>query len=94
MEKTKIVNNTKISPFSNKDKVANKIESLWTENSSHHTNSNKQNKKLVIKLKTTGKERRKILLKMESVSSKTQSNNYHLISELLKEFFKENSNIE
>ncbi len=51
MEKTKIVNNTKISPFSNKDKVANKIESLWTENSTPHKNSNNQNKKLEKKLK-------------------------------------------
>ena len=94
MEKTKIVNNTKISPFSNKDKVANKIESLWTENSSLYKNSNNLNKKLVIKLKTTGKESRKILLKMESTSSQTQSNNYYLISELLKEFFNGNSNSE
>lgn len=94
MEKTKLVNNTKISPISNKDKVANKIESLWTEKSSHHKNSNNENKKLVIKLETTGKESRKILLKMESTSSNTQSNNFYLISELLKEFFNGNSNFE
>jgi len=94
MEKTKLVNNAKISPISNKDKVANKIESLWNENLSPHKNYKNENKKLVIKIETTGKERRKLLLKMESASSKTQSNNYYLISELLKEFFNGNSNFE
>jgi len=94
MEKTKLVNNTKISPISNKDKVGKKIESLWNENLSLQKISKTENKKLVIKLETTGKERRKILLKMESTSSKTQNNNYFLISELLKEFFNGNSNLE
>ena len=92
MEKTKLLNNNKIGPINSKEKVANKIESLWSENTSSNKNSNKERKKLVIKLETSGRERRKILLKMESASSKTHGNNYHLISELLKEFFNGNSN--
>lgn len=94
MEKTKLANNTKITPISSKEKVANRIESLWGENSSSNKKLNKESKKLVIKLETSGKERRKILLKMKSTSSKTHGNNYHLISELLKEFFNGNSNFE
>ena len=94
MEKTKLLNSRKIGPVANKEKVANKIESLWTEKSSHKKNSNKETKKLVIKLETTGKEKSKILLKMESTSSKTHANNYNLISELLKEFFNGKSNFE
>ena len=47
-----------------------------------------ENKKLVIKLETTGSEKRKILLKLESGSSKVHSGNFSLISELLKDFFK------
>ena len=94
MEKTKLLNSNKIGSLANKEKVANKIESLWTESSSNKKNSSQETKKLVIKLETRGKEKRKMLLKMESASSKTHANNYNLISELLKEFFNGKSDLE
>ena len=70
-----------------KEKVGNKIDSLWSENSSFDKNSKYESKKLLIKLETSGKEKRKILLKLESGSPKVHNSNYNLISELLKEFF-------
>ena len=48
-----------------------------------------ESKKLVVKLETGGKENRKLQLKLESSTSKLHGGNYALISELLKEFFKE-----
>jgi len=77
----------KINPLMSKEKVGNKIDSLWSENSPFDKNSKYKSKKLLIKLETSGKEKRKILLKLESGSPKVQNSNYHLISELLKEFF-------
>ena len=94
MEKTKLLNDPKITPINTKEKVGNKIESLWAENSSLTKNHNKETKKLLIKLETIGSEKRKIILKLESASSKTHANNFYLISELLKEFFNGTSNFE
>ena len=94
MEKTKLLDDPKIAPLNNKEKVGDKIESLWAENSFLSKNHNKETKKLLIKLETTGREKRKIILKMESASSKTNASNFYLISELLKEFFNGTSNFE
>ncbi len=95
MEKTKLLNNTKKGEFNNKEKVGNKIESLWGENSSVNNKSKYESKKLLIKLEeTTRREKRKLLLKLESGSPTVHSSNYHIISELLKEFFNGNSSFE
>ena len=91
MEKVKISNSPKIEPVNRKDKVGNKIDSLWNENSAFDNKLKKESKKLMIKLETNGKEKRKILLKLESGSSAVQSSNYNLISDLLKEFFNSSS---
>jgi hypothetical protein len=90
MEKTKLLASNKSGTIAKKEKMANKIESLWAESSSPTKNFNQETKKLQIKLETTGKEKSKLVLKMESASSKTHANNYTLISELLKEFFNGN----
>jgi len=87
MEKPKILNGSKIEPITSKAKVANKIDSLWGNNSSNGSKLKNGNKKLVIKLESLGKETRKISLKLESSSSNINSNNYNLLSDLLKEFF-------
>lgn len=92
MEKPKILNGAKIEPFTNKEKVANKIDNLWNNNSSHTGKFKNEKKKLLIKLESSGKETRKISLKLESSSSSVNSSNYILLSELLKEFFKGNNN--
>lgn len=92
IEKSKILNGAKIKPISNKEKVADKIESLWNNNSSQERTQKSQSKKLTIKLETSGNERRKISLKLESSNSSIHSNNYNLISDLLKEFFSRNTN--
>ncbi|MFX1502822.1 MAG: hypothetical protein ACFFDH_17815 [Promethearchaeota archaeon] len=94
MEKIKISNSSKIEPVNRKEKVGNKIDSLWSENSGFYNNSKNESKKLMIKLETNGKEKRKILLKLESGSSAVHSSNYNLISELLKEFFNGNNSFE
>ena len=94
MEKTKLLNNTKKGEFNNKKKVGNKIESLWGENSSFNNKSKYESKKLLIKLETTGREKRKLLLKLESGNPTVHSSNYNIISELLKEFFNGNSSFE
>lgn len=94
MEKTKLLNNTKKGEFNNKEKVGNKIESLWGENSSVNNKSKYESKKLLIKLETTGREKRKLLLKLESGSPTVHSSNYNIISQLLKEFFNGNSSFE
>jgi hypothetical protein len=92
MEKTKILNTTKIEPISNKVKVANKIDSLWNAKSSNGAKIKNGNKKLVIKLESLGKETRKISLKLESSNSNIKTNNYNLLSDLLKEFFNVDEN--
>ncbi|MFX1418395.1 MAG: hypothetical protein ACFE9N_05685 [Promethearchaeota archaeon] len=87
MEKIKISNSPKLEPINIKEKVGNKIDSLWNEPISNTKVSKYETKKLVIKLETNGKEKQKVLLKLESGSPRVNSGNYNLISELLKEFF-------
>ena len=88
LEKPTILSGSNIKPNRNKEKVVDKIESLWENTSANGRHSKNEIKKLSIKLETTGKERRKISLKLESSSSNISSSNYILLSELLKEFFK------
>ncbi len=90
MEKVELLNGRKLEPISKekKDIMAEKIDNLWgNRKASPERQSKYENKKLVIKLETRGKERRKILLKLESSSSSIDQNNYNLLSELLKDFF-------
>ena len=79
MEKAKLTNNSKVESIRNKEKVGHKIESLWGENSYYDKNSKYESKKLMIRLETTGKEKRKITLKMECGSPNANSNNYSLV---------------
>ncbi len=94
MEKIKISHSPKIESVNKKEKVGSKIDSLWDPNSIYDKKSKYESKKLIIKLETNGKEKRKILLKLESGSPKVHSSNYNLISELLKEFFNSTNNFE
>ena len=90
MEKVKVLNGSKLEPVNRekKDIMAEKIDSLWGNRKiSPDKQAKYENKKLVIKLETYGKEKRKILLKLESGSSNVHQNNYNLLSELLKDFF-------
>jgi len=80
----------KLIPLSNKEKVANKIENLWSNKSIQERDNRFGNKKLIIRLETSGKEKKRISLKLESNDTNMNSNNYHLLSELLKEFFNVN----
>jgi len=84
MEKTKIFNGKKLEPINKRVKVGDKLDSLWKPESK----SRLESKKLVVRLKTKGTEKRKILLKLESGSSNIHTGNFGLIAELLKEFFK------
>ncbi|MFX1489508.1 MAG: hypothetical protein ACFFBI_10190 [Promethearchaeota archaeon] len=92
IETPEILNEIKVEPFANKEKVGNKLDSLWNNKSSQEGKIKNETKKLVIKFETTGKERRKISLKLESNSSIIHPNNYDLLSELFKEFFRVESN--
>jgi len=94
LEKIKLSHNPKIEPLKNKEQVGDKIDSLWSDKSTFNKNSKYETKKLIIKLETNGRERRKISLKLESGSTKVTSSNYALISELIKEFFNGSSNFE
>jgi hypothetical protein len=87
MEKPKILNGTKIEPYTNKKKVADKIDNLWHDTSSNRSKFKSEHKKMLIKLESSGKEMRKISLKLESSNSNINTSNYTLLSELLKEFF-------
>ena len=91
-EITSPLNDERIKLVSNKEKVANKIENLWSNKSAHERNNKYGTKKLIIKLETLGKEKKRISLKLESSNTDVNSNNYHLLSELLKEFFNVNHN--
>ena len=82
----------KIEPITSKIKVANKIDSLWDGNSSNGGKFKTRNKKLVIKLESQGIETRKISLKLESSNSNVNTNNYNLLSDILKEFFNVDDN--
>ena len=94
LEKTKLSKNSEIGTSNNKEIVGNKIDSLWSENSSPSKVSKNENKKLIIKLESSGIEKRKISLKLESESPKVSSSNFTLISELIKEFFNSSKSFE
>lgn len=94
LEKIKVSHDPKLEPLNAKGKVGNKIDSLWSDNTHNNKSLKYESKKLIIKLATSGKEKRKILLKLESGSPKVHSSNYNLISELLKEFFNGANNFE
>jgi hypothetical protein len=87
LEKLKIFQTPKVDSFDNKQKIGSKIDSLWEENSLNQKKNRYNSKKLKIKLETNGIERSKLSLKLETNSPKVRSNNYNLLSELLKEFF-------
>jgi len=89
LEKPSLLGESKLKPKRNKDKMVDKIENLWGNGNSNGKNSKFKTKKLSVKLETSGKERRKISLKLESSSPNIHYNNYNLLSELLKEFFKD-----
>ena len=91
MEKSRTQTLSTIDRAKKKERAIEKLEDLWGKNSKTAENSKYHSKKLKIKLKTNGAEKRKILLKLESGKSKINSNNYHLLSDLLKEFFSSNS---
>jgi hypothetical protein len=94
MEKRNIKKTNQVEPQYNKKAIlSEKIESLW-EKSSDIRNSKDQKKKLVLKLETSGVENRKIEIKLESNNSQVNSNNYNLLSELLKGFFNSNGKLE
>jgi len=73
-----------------KERAIERLEDLWGKSSKTAENSKYLSKKLTVKLETNGPEKRKIFLKLECGSSKINSNNYHLLSDLLKEFFTSN----
>jgi len=70
-----------------KERAMEQIEGLWGRKSTQEGNSKHISKKLVVKLETNGAEKRKILLKLECGKASINSNDYHLLSDLLKEFF-------
>ena len=87
MEKSRIQTVNPIDRANKKERAIERLEDLWGKNSKTAENSKYLSKKLTVKLETNGPEKRKILLKMECGKSKINSNNYHLLSNLLKEFF-------
>ena len=87
MKSIEILNGKKIDSVNKKETLGNKLDHSWR--TAEPTAKKKlDNKKLVIRLETNGTEKRKILLKLESDTSRVQNGNFNLISELLKEFFK------
>lgn len=92
LEKPALIEESKVKSNRNKEKMANKIENLWDNGNSNGKNSKFETKKLFVKFETSGKERRKISIKLESYNSNIHSSNYNLLSELLKEFFKTEKN--
>ena len=90
-EKSRIQTVNPIDRANKKERAIERLEDLWGKNSKTAENSKYLSKKLTIKLETNGPEKRKILLKMECGKSKINSNNYHLLSNLLKEFFSSDS---
>ena len=91
MEKSRTQTVSTIDRAKKKERAIEKLEDLWGKNSKTAENSKYLSKKLTVKLETNGPEKRKILLKMECGKSKINSNNYHLLSDLLKEFFNSDS---
>ena len=91
MEKSRIQTVNPIDRANKKERAIERLEDLWGKNSKTAENSKYLSKKLTVKLETNGPEKRKILLKMECGKSKINSNNYHLLSNLLKEFLSSDS---
>jgi len=94
MEKSRIQTVNPIDRANKKERAIERLEDLWGKNSKTVENSKYLSKKLTVKLETNGPEKRKILLKMECGKSEIDSNNYHLLSDLLKGFFTSNSHPE
>lgn len=87
IEKPKILNGDKIEPFTNKEKVGQKLDDLWNSQTPLDGKIKNEKKKLLIKLESSGSESRKISLKLESSNANVNSSNFNLLSELLREFF-------
>jgi len=87
MEKSRTQTVSPIDRANKKERAIERLEDLWGKSSKTAENSKYISKKLTVKLETNGPEKRKILLKLECGKSKINSNNYHLLSDLLKEFF-------
>jgi hypothetical protein len=87
LERPTLLHGHKLKPNNAQEKMLNKIESLWEKSSSDNIKVKRDTKKLLIKLETAGRERRKVSLKLESSNASITNSNYTLISELLKEFF-------
>jgi len=87
MEKSRTQTVNPIDRANKKERAIEGLEDLWGKSSKTAENSKYLSKKLTVKLESNGPEKRKILLKMECGKSKINSNNYHLLSNLLKEFF-------
>ena len=87
MKNLEILNGKKHDSMHKKTSIGEKLDNSW-RNPKPMDKKMLESKKLVVKLETNGKEKRKILLKLESGSSKVHSGNFNLISELLKGFFK------
>ncbi|GAG99498.1 unnamed protein product [marine sediment metagenome] len=94
MEKSRTQTVNPIDRANKKERAIERLEDLWGKSSKTAENSKYLSKKLTVKLETNGPEKRKILLKMECGKSKINSNNYHLLSDLLKEFFNSDSQSE
>ena len=94
LEKSRTQTLNPIDRANKKERAIERLEDLWGKGSKTAENSKYLSKKLTVKLKTNGSEKRKILLKLECGKSKINSNNYHLLSDLLKEFFTSNSESE
>ena len=91
LEKSQTQTVNPIERANKKERAIDRLEDLWGKSSKKVDNSKYLSKKLKVKLETNGSEKRKILLKLECGKSKINSNNYHLLSDLLKEFFSSNS---
>ena len=91
LEKTRTQTVNPIDRANKKERAIEQLEDLWGKSSKTAENSKCLSKKLTVKLETNGPEKRKILLKLECGKSKINSNNYHLLSDLLKEFFNSDS---
>jgi len=91
MEKSRTQTVNPIDRANKKERAIERLEDLWGKSSKTAENSKYLSKKLTIKLETNGPEKRKILLKMECGKSKINSNNYHILSNLLSEFFTSDS---
>jgi len=94
LEKSRTQTVDPIDRANKKERAIDRLEDLWGKSSKTVENSKYLSKKLTVKLETNGPEKRKILLKLECGKSKINSNNYQLLSDLLKEFFNSNSHSE